>query len=143
MHRSILAAVLLAAGSAATARVAAAQPVAVTLSEWKIAMSRDTVKAGAVSFRIKNGGAIVHGFYVLGENVDKGSPTVAAGQEASLNVTLKPGTYEVFCPMSENSHKMAGMTHKLVVIPGDAAAPAKKPVAPVVKKKKSGGQSLS
>lgn len=139
MHRSILAAVLFAAGSVATARVAIAQPVTVTLSEWKIGMSQDTVKAGAVSFRIKNSGTIVHGVYVLGENVDKGSPSIAAGQEASWNVTLKPGTYEVYCPMSENSHKMAGMTHQLVVLPGVAATPTKKPVAPVVKKKKSGG----
>lgn len=139
MHRSILVAVVLAAGSVATARVATAQPVTVTLSEWKISMSRDTVKAGAVSFLIKNSGAIVHGFYVLGENVDKGSPSIAAGQEASLNVTLKAGTYEVFCPMSENSHKTAGMTHQLVVIPGVAPTPTKTLVAPVVRKKKSGG----
>ena len=122
MHRFLFAATLLASAS-----IASAQPVAVTLSDFKIGLSRDTVKAGPITFRVKNSGAISHGLYVIGDKIDKGTPDIPAGQEASLTLTLKAGTYEVFCPMSDNSHKLAGMTRKLVVTAGDAPVAPKKP----------------
>ena len=122
MHRLLFAAALVASAS-----VASAQPVAVTLTEFKIGMTRDTVKAGPVTFRVKNSGVMAHGFYVIGDKIDKGTPDIPAGQEASLTLTLKAGTYEVFCPMSDNSHKLGGMTRKLVVTPGDAPVAPKKP----------------
>jgi plastocyanin len=118
---------LIAVALAATSSVAGAQAVTVTLSEFKLVLSRDTVKAGPVTFNVKNTGAMTHGLYVRGPGVAKGSPDVASRQELSLTVTLKPGTYEVYCPMSDNSHKLAGMTHNLVVIAAAPAAPAKKP----------------
>jgi len=116
----------------ATASVASAQAVAVTLSEWKVVMARDTVKAGSVTFNVKNGGTMAHAFYVLGEGVAKGSREIPARQEAPLTLTLKPGTYEIYCPMSDQSHKMAGMKGTLVVTAADkpaVAAPKKKPGA--------------
>ena|SRR5579862_1013107 len=119
--------ILLVAALALTSSVAAAQPVAVTLSEFKLAIARDTVKAGPVTFKVKNAGTMNHGFYVRGPGVDKGSKEIPAGEEASLTVTLKPGSYDVFCPLSDLSHKAAGMSHTVVVTPGDAPAPAKKP----------------
>ena len=122
MHRILFTVALLASASAASA-----QPVSVTLTEFKVGLSRDTVKAGPVTFRVKNSGAISHGFYVIGDKVDKGTSDIPAGQEASLTVTLKAGNYEVFCPMSDNSHKMAGMARKLIVTPGDAPVAPKKP----------------
>jgi plastocyanin len=115
----------LAASSSVAAAQPAAQPVPATLSEWKIAMPRDTVRAGSITFRVTNNGTINHAFYVRGEGVDKGTREIPTKQSASLTVTLKPGTYEVFCPMSEESHKMAGMTRKLIVTAGDAPAAAK------------------
>lgn len=119
---------LIVATLAVTSSVATAQSVNVTLSEWKIALSRDTVQAGAVTFEVKNTGQMNHGFYVRGDGVDKGTREIAARQAQSLTVTLKPGTYEVFCPMSEESHKQAGMTRKLVVTPADKpAAPPETP----------------
>ena len=122
MHRLLFAAALVASAS-----VASAQPVAVTLTEFKIGMTRDTVKAGPVTFRVKNSGVMAHGFYVIGDKIDKGTPDIPAGQEASLTLTLKVGTYEVFCPMSDNSHKLGGLTRKLVVTPALAPVAPKKP----------------
>ena len=117
---------LLAAGLAvAFSSVVRAQAVPVTVSEWKVQIARDTLKAGPVTFRVKNDGSVVHGFQVLGEGVDKSTPQIPAGQSATLAVTLKPGTYEVYCPMAENSHKMAGMSKKITVVAGEAAAPKK------------------
>ena len=109
------------AGVCLSASVASAQAVVVNLSEWKVSMPRDTVAAGAVTFRINNNGSMNHALHVRGDGVDKGTKEVAARQSASLTVTLKPGTYEAFCPMSDESHKMAGMTKKFVVV--DAKKP--------------------
>jgi uncharacterized cupredoxin-like copper-binding protein len=118
--------ILLAVALVAMSSVARAQAVNVTLSEWKLELSRDTVKAGPVTFKLKNAGSMNHAFFVRGDKFAKGSKEVPAGQEAPLTLTLTPGTYEVYCPLADLSHKMAGMSRKLVVIAGDAPA-AKKP----------------
>jgi plastocyanin len=123
--------VIVIAALAASSSVAAAQAQAVpaTLSEWKIA-TRDTVQAGRVTFRVNNTGSVNHALYIRGEGVDQGTREIPVRQSANLTVTLKPGTYEVFCPLADESHKMAGMTRKLVVTPGAAAVPVpKKPDA--------------
>jgi uncharacterized cupredoxin-like copper-binding protein len=112
---------------AVSSTTAAAQAVPVTLSEWKVELGRDSVHAGAVKFQIKNEGSTTHGFYVRGEGVDKGSREIPAGQSGSFTLTLKPGTYEVFCPMADLSHKKAGMTTKLHVIAAAETAPTKTP----------------
>lgn len=113
---------LIVAALAITASDARAQSVNVTLSEWKIGLSRDTVQAGAVTFEVKNTGQMTHALTVRGDGVDKGTREIPARQAGSLTVTLKPGTYEVYCPMSEESHKMAGMARKLVVTAADKPA---------------------
>jgi plastocyanin len=117
-------AILAALAASSSMALAQSTPVVVNLSEWKISMPRDTVAAGAVTFRVNNNGSMAHALYVRGEGVDKGTREVASRQSATLSVTLKPGTYELFCPMSDESHKMAGMSRKIVVTPG---ADAKKP----------------
>ena len=118
---------LIVAALAACSSVASAQAVAVTLSEFKLGLARDTVRAGSVTFRVKNAGSMNHAFYVRGEGVAKGTKDIEAGQEAPLTVTLKAGTYEVYCPLSDMSHKGAGMSRKLIVTPGDPPAAPKKP----------------
>jgi len=120
---------LIVAALAASASVAAAQAVTVTLSEFTLGLGRDTVHAGPVTFKVKNAGKMSHGLYVRGPGVDKGSREIEAGQEGALTVTLKPGTYELFCPMSEMTHKTAGMLRKLVVTADDTPAVPKKPDA--------------
>jgi len=115
---------LILAALAAFSSSAAAQSVPVTLTEWKVDMKRDTVSAGPVTFRVTNDGSMVHAFHVEGTGVDKETRQIAKGESASLTLTLKPGTYELYCPMSELSHKKAGMVRKLTVVP--AAAPAAK-----------------
>lgn len=122
MNRFLIVAALVASSS-----VARAQAVSVTLSEWKVQLGRDTVRAGNVTFRVKNAGTITHGFYVRGDDVAKGSKEIPAGEESVLTVLLKPGTYEVYCPLSDLSHRTAGMTHALVVIPAAPAGATKKP----------------
>lgn len=118
---------LVAAALACLPFAAYAQSVNVTLSEWKVVVEHDTVKAGPVTFKVKNTGSMNHAFYVRGPGVAKGSKEIPAGQEAPLTVTLKAGTYELYCPLSDLSHKTAGMSHTIVVTGEAAAAPTKKP----------------
>jgi plastocyanin len=117
-----------AAAAAAAPTVANAQSVNVTLSEWKVQMSLDTVQAGTVRFQVTNRGNMAHSFHVEGEGVDKGTRDIPARQSDALTLTLKPGTYDVYCSMSEGSHKQAGMAKKLVVLA--AAKPTSPPGSP-------------
>lgn len=123
--------ILGAAAVALCSSVASAQTtnVKVTLTEWKIRMSADTVPAGRVSFTITNDGSMNHAFHVQGANkYDKETREIAKEEVAQLTVTLKPGTYEIFCPLAASSHMLAGMKQTLVVT-GTAkpAAARKKP----------------
>lgn len=115
---------LIVAALAALSSTAAAQSVPVTLTEWKVDMKRDTVPAGPVTFRVTNDGSMVHAFHVGGTGIDKETRQISKGESASLTLNLKPGTYELYCPMSELTHKKAGMVRKLTVV---AAAASKKP----------------
>jgi uncharacterized cupredoxin-like copper-binding protein len=115
---------LLAVALAATSSAAAAQTVKVTLSEFKLTLSADTVAAGPITFNVSNTGTMNHALYVKGSGANKGTADIGPGSAATLKLTLKPGTYDVYCPVSDGSHRMAGMEHKLVV--RDAAPPPKK-----------------
>ena len=117
MTRAVFIAAL--AAFAFTASAQSAQTVKVTLSEWKIQLPSDTLRAGSVTFEVKNAGTVTHGFHVTGNGIDKGTRDIAKGESATLTLALKAGTYEVFCPMSDMSHKAAGMTGKLIVREAD------------------------
>ncbi|HVZ47904.1 MAG TPA: cupredoxin domain-containing protein [Gemmatimonadaceae bacterium] len=105
---------------------AQATNVKVTLTEWKVKMSADTVPAGRVSFTINNYGSMNHALHIKGaDKFDKETREIAKNEVGQLTVTLKPGTYEVYCPLAADSHHMAGMKATLVVT-GSAAKPAPK-----------------
>jgi plastocyanin len=100
-------------------------PVAVgaTLSEWKIELSQSTVAAGAVTFTVANKGSIPHGFEIEGKGIEKEIDLIQPGSSASLTLSLKPGAYEVYCPVGRDSHKKLGMeTHLTVVGPKGAVS---------------------
>jgi plastocyanin len=124
MMRVFIAAALATFSTAASAQLVS---LPVTLTEWKVELARDTVPAGPITFRLSNKGTITHGFYVRGEGTAKGAREIPAGESGSLTLTLKPGTYELYCPMSDNSHKAAGMVRKLVVTGSTSTAAPKKP----------------
>lgn len=107
---------------------APAQQVKVTLTEWKMRLSSDTVPAGRVTFTITNRGSMNHSLEVKGAGVDKETREIAVNQVGSLAVTLKPGTYELSCPLAGGTHMMAGLKGTLVVTAAAAKpAAAKKP----------------
>ena len=100
------------------------EPIQLTaqLSEWKIELSKTTISAGPVTISITNAGSIPHGFEVEGPGPAGEVPLIQPGASATLSLTLKPGRYEVYCPVGMDSHKKLGMDTHLVV-----AAAASKP----------------
>ena len=96
-----------------TATTQAAQKVAVSETEFKIALDPSSVSAGRVSFDVANDGKIPHDFVIKGNGVDEKTSTLAAGDSATLTVDLKPGTYDVYCSIP--GHKEAGMDVKLTI----------------------------
>jgi plastocyanin len=96
---------------------AVSEPVPVTakLSEWKVELSEGTVAAGPVTFTVTNAGSIPHGFEVEGHGIERQTALIQPGSSATLTLTLRPGTYEVYCPVGEDSHKKLGMETQLTV----------------------------
>ncbi len=107
-------------GSAGHGSPAAAGPadVNVTFGDMWIKASVPTVKAGKVTFGVKNEGATMHGFAMVAApaKVDGGmvDPTtflakgddLAGGAAGTVSADLKPGKYELICHMA--GHYAAG-----------------------------------
>jgi len=72
-------------------------------------------KAGTVTITMDNPGSdsLPHAIAVEGNGVDKDGQTAQPGGTSSVTVTLKPGTYEFYCPV--DGHKQAGMKGTLTV----------------------------
>ncbi len=92
-------------------------PVAVNvrLSEWKVELSQRPIAAGTVTFAITNTGSIPHAFEVEGQGIEKATEVIMPGSSATLKITLKPGNYELYCPVGGDSHKHLGMEAHLRV----------------------------
>jgi len=106
-----------AAGMTSEASMAGAasmdRTVEVRLTEYRIEMPLQ-LHAGATLFKVTNVGGMFHRFEVEGmgieEQVESG---LDAGQTKTLKLNLKPGAYEVYCPV--HGHKKAGMALKVQV----------------------------
>jgi plastocyanin len=109
---ALIAIVLALAGAAAAALVARAGSTAmrITVSErdYHLTLSRRTYKPGKVTFSVVNRAKIAHSLEVTGRGVTKRlKGTVPPGGHRTLVVTLKGGTYKVFCPLP--GHAALGM----------------------------------
>jgi nitrite reductase (NO-forming) len=99
-----------AAAPATTTSKAGAQTVQVTETEFKITLATSTLKAGPVTFDVKNVGKIQHDLAIVGGPKTK---LINPGGTATLTTTLKSGPLELYC--SVPGHKAAGMDLKLTV----------------------------
>lgn len=119
----VIGAALLATLTAAAAAGSTGTPerIVVTLTEWKVELTQSSIPAGEVRFEISNTGSIPHAFEVEGQGGERETAHIPPGGTATLALTLAPGTYEVYCPVGEDSHKKLGMEARLVVEGGPAA----------------------
>jgi uncharacterized cupredoxin-like copper-binding protein len=98
---------------APTARKAP-QEVAVTETEFKIALASRNLQPGSYEFQLANKGQAPHDLVVKGPGVDdEKTPVIDGGKTAKLEVDLKSGTYELYCDVP--GHKEAGMDIKVTV----------------------------
>jgi uncharacterized cupredoxin-like copper-binding protein len=93
---------------------AAGKTVTVDETEYEISLSQTTFTPGTYTFTIADRGQTTHALEIDGPGVeDLKSDTVSPGASADLTVTLKKGTYEVYCPV--DGHKDLGMDTKITV----------------------------
>ena len=103
-------------GATATSATTTARlpPRTISVKEYEFGflLSRHTISAGKVTFRMLNIGSLVHNFAVIG---GRSGPFLAPGQTATMTVTLRPGEYVYVCGIKD--HAAEGMQGTLVVTP--------------------------
>ena len=86
----------------------AAVVVKVTEKEYSIKLSPAKVHSGKVTFDVKNAGKVTHNLTIQG---GKHTPNIGPGKTATLTVTLKKGSYTLYCSIP--GHRQLGMVTKL------------------------------
>jgi len=92
------------------------QTVVFKETEYTMAPSEVTLKAGTYTFKVQNLGQFPHDLHVAAsaDGTEMGGSTVAtAGQTVSFTVTLRPGQYTLWCAV--NAHRSLGMQGTLTV----------------------------
>lgn len=97
-------------------RTAAGPPatVPVAMTEFALGLPTTTFAAGTYTFDGSDDGKAPHALAITGPGVEgQHTETVQPGGHARMTVTLRPGTYELWCPVGK--HRQAGMTATLTV----------------------------
>jgi uncharacterized cupredoxin-like copper-binding protein len=95
----------------ATTAKPAETKVPVSETEFKITLGSTDLKAGEITFQVKNDGKVPHDFAIK-ETGDK-TKEIPTGGTAELKVTLKPGKYVFYCSIP--GHEAAGMKLSVTV----------------------------
>lgn len=96
---------------ATTTTEAKATTVKVTETEFKIALASTRLTAGRITFDVENAGKIPHDLAIKG--MKEKTKLIPAEGSDKLTVTLKPGTYELWCTVP--GHEAAGMKLDITV----------------------------
>lgn len=83
--------------------------VSVSVKEWGITVGE--VPSGAVTFVVKNDGAVEHNLVI--KETQTRLDGIQPGQTKELRATLQPGTYTIVCDIA--GHEEAGM-HTTVTV---------------------------
>lgn len=88
----------------------------VEVKGWEFAFGprEVVVKPGAVTLRLRNTGRFGHNLVI--EELGKGTTVIAPGETVDLSVTLREGTYTIYCAV--RGHRDQGMEGTLVVRAG-------------------------
>ncbi len=102
-------------GSSTTSTsTSAATTVMVTETEFAIKLSQDTFTPGTYTFVTKNAGSATHALEIEGPGLDEAkTANLGSGKSQDLTVTLRPGTYKLYCPVG--NHEAQGMKLEITV----------------------------
>ncbi len=90
-------------------------------TEFKLQPAEITLdKPSTYVFEAVNSGNTVHALEVEGEGIEEETEEIEPGQSAELKVTLKAGSYELYCPVDD--HAEEGMEGKLTVKEGSGGS---------------------
>jgi len=98
-----------AAGGAGSTLKLAADPS----GALKFDKSSLSAKSGKVTIKMDNPSPVDHAVAIKGNGANASGNTVGKGGVSTASATLKPGTYEFFCPV--DGHEQAGMKGTLTV----------------------------
>jgi plastocyanin len=88
--------------------------IPVQLSDYAINPSTLSPRQpGKITLSIINQGPSSHALEIEGNGVEEETETLGTGAHADLTVDLKPGTYEMYCPI--DGHRARGMEGTIVV----------------------------
>jgi plastocyanin len=104
-----------AAESPAATAPSAEHTIAVSETEFKIAVPSTTLTPGKYTFVVKNAGKLAHDLVFEGPNVSghEGTPLIQPAGTAKVTVSLTKGDYTLYC--SVDGHRAAGMVTKITV----------------------------
>jgi uncharacterized cupredoxin-like copper-binding protein len=103
-----------AATGAAPSSGGSATAVTATETDFKISLSSTTFAPGAYTFTATNSGKVPHALEINGPGVaNMTTSDIMPGSSATLAVTLRAGSYEIFCPVA--NHKALGMDLNITV----------------------------
>lgn len=111
----------------------------VGFGEWAVVPEASVIRPGKVTFVVRNGGTLTHGFELEREDGDGEDefevegPEFGGGDTVEITATLRPGTYELYCYVAD--HEDRGMVTQLVVsedAPLQTASPTPQPGGQVV-----------
>jgi plastocyanin len=93
---------------------ATVKTITVSEKEFHISLSARKGVVGADKFVIKNTGTYPHALAISGPGLKlKKTPLIKPGKSATLSVTLKSGTYAIWCPVP--GHAAKGMKTSITV----------------------------
>ncbi len=118
---------------------ASTKTITVTEKEFHIGLSTKKGAEGSVKFVVKNTGKLSHALEISGPGVkNKRTPLIKPGKSATLTVTLKSGSYTLWCPVP--GHAAQGMKTSLSV-PESATAPVGQTTTPAPAPTTTGGEA--
>lgn len=84
----------------------------IPLTEWSVVVSQGIVSPGTFNFHAMNQGTYAHAFEIEGNGQEWKSDPIPPGGTATVTATLTPGTYTVYCPItdSQGNHREKGMS---------------------------------
>jgi plastocyanin len=102
------------AAPATTAPGESVETVRVTATDFDLEVKETKFAPSRYTFELRNDGDTPHNLVIEGPDVDRAeTPVIAAGARATVDVTLEPGTYKLYC--SVPGHEDLGMVEEVTV----------------------------